>query len=244
MKIKAKRYITLMELLMVIVIMSIVSGVVGISIVYAKKDQHFRTEVSIVMDKIRLAQNLMLILGKDVFVRFKTDPDGQGINVSLDFDEILTKGWSKELKKDANLKEIRSINFNDNLNTGTSQNQSKRGELELKFLSNGAVMSSGILRLAVAENDNDAGSLVRYICLPGYPQAIYPAAENPEALKCKLGPSGETDLDRRLTQYTIEEIPVYQKVPDQAQSNQPAGPTGPAGAGAQGGGGKGAPKKP
>lgn len=213
-----KSYITLLELIIVIVIMSIVAGVVGISIGQAKKDQHFRTEVSIVMDKLRLAQNLMLILESDVAVKFANASNGQGVVLRLDFDDILSKNWSKEIKKEILLTEIRSVNFVDSIG-----GNAKRGEIEIKFFSGGSVMSGGVLRLAVADNDSDAGSLVRYICLAGYPQAITRAVEHQDDLKCQAGQSAETDLDRRLTMYTVEEIPVYPTKSSEAQNDKPAG---------------------
>ncbi|QLH36565.1 MAG: type II secretion system protein [Parachlamydiaceae bacterium] len=70
---KSKRFFTLIELLIVLMVLALASGVIGFSVHRALREQRFKTEVELVADSLRLAQNLMLIMNADVHVTFKAD---------------------------------------------------------------------------------------------------------------------------------------------------------------------------
>ena len=81
-----KCFITLLESLIVISILAIAAGVIGFSVNRALREQHFKTEVELVVDYLRLAQNLMLIMNADVHVIFKAAESEKSNLMSIEVD--------------------------------------------------------------------------------------------------------------------------------------------------------------
>jgi len=193
-KINCRRhFLTLIELLIVITILAMVSGVVGVQIQRTLREQRFNTEVAIVLDKLRLAQELMLILRTDAHVKFKQVPEEELITLWLEVETPLDR-LKKDIEKPVNLKTIQFVEFKDVL-----EYQTKMGELDIRFLSGGNVMSQGNMRLATNENGNDRGGLERFIALSGHPKPLYIASKRE---------FDESDgvLDERLTAITQQEL--------------------------------------
>jgi hypothetical protein len=95
-----------------------------------------------------------------------------------------------------------------------SEEQEKH--IDIKFLSHGAVMSRGIMRLATSDDERvPKGTLESFICLAGYPKPIVSSEtkEDAENLCLKF----EEGLDQRLTQDTITKLPEYLKKRDPAE---------------------------
>ncbi len=166
--VKCKRlHITLIELLLVISVLLMVAGVVGFNIRGALVEQRFRAEVSAVVDSLRLAQDLMLILNSDVHVFFADDPAG-GIRYWVEVEKPLAPGWDRELKrKRPNLTAIHLVEMDDKISTIQVQDR-----LDIKFLSGGSIMSKGVLGLFSGDDKNREDVLKSSICLPGYPKPI------------------------------------------------------------------------
>ncbi|MEM1283213.1 MAG: hypothetical protein AAGG81_06630 [Chlamydiota bacterium] len=159
-----KPAITLLELLIVIAIIATVSGFIAINVTKAVRQQRFRSEVSRVVDEMRLAQDLMLILGVGATLKFEVRRGGDGIDYWLETSLPLPKHWEAMIHKESPaLKAIQVIQFQDS---------SEEGKLEIKFLSPETGMSKGLLRLSTNERDDDLGAFTSYICLPGYPSPI------------------------------------------------------------------------
>ena len=97
-----RHFITLLELLIVIAILALVSGVIGVNIKKALLDQRFRMEVGMILDELRLAQDLMLILSTDVHVKFSQDKEKKGIKYWLELETELPERLKKQIlqKKD------------------------------------------------------------------------------------------------------------------------------------------------
>ncbi len=149
--------------MVVMAVISLIAGVVGININKSVQEQRFRSEVSQVLDKLRLAQNFMLISNEDVKVHFKNSEGG--IKYWLSFQCPARTGWDREMTRESPvLTAIRRIEFDG------AEKESANGELSLKFLSGGMVMSRGVLKLSTGEGRsyNDE----RYVCLQGFPAAI------------------------------------------------------------------------
>lgn len=196
--IKRKRFFTLVELLLILMILSLIAGLIGININKAIREQRFKTEVSLVVDKLRLAQNLMLILHGDVHVKFTSEKGGEAIKMWLEVDDSNAPEWVKQFQKSPKLlKAIQFINFQDN------DNQSEYGKIDLKFLSGGTVMSRGLLRLSTSES-NMAGALERFITLSGYPQNIVASRQEPDKPTHKKGENA--DFSEKLTTFQTQEI--------------------------------------
>jgi len=203
--------ITLLELLIVIAILAMVAGIVAVSINKALVDQRFRTEVSMVVDELRLAQDLMLILGADVHVKFTEDKENF-IKYWIELETSLPEHISREvLRKQRKLKTIRAISFDDPT--------SKQGHLDLKFQSKGMVMSKGILKLATSGKQwsSSAGTLKNYIWLSGYPKPIISYDSEEEALK---GAKSDPDFDDKLAQDTFYKLPDKLKQSEEVQKEE------------------------
>lgn len=201
-----RRYVTLIETVIALAILGLVATVIGINVSKAMQDQRFRTEVALVVDQLRLAQNLMIILNEDVKVHFKEE-SGQ-IHYGLSFQCPKKTGWDKELtRKPQPLKAIRTVAFN-----GTGEEKGP-GSLTLNFLSSGMVMSSGTLTLSTAKGTESKD--MRYVNLPGYPHPI-----TAEAHEDKKRQSQAAKNDDQLTQFIMPDI--ISKF--QAQSKSPQTP--------------------
>lgn len=185
-----------------ITILSIGSGIVAISINKALVDQRFRTEVGLIVDEMRLAQDLMLILGTDVHLNFSENDHGDGIKYWLELETNLPENVQREvLRKKKFLKTVKGVFLADEL-----VSEIKEKHIDVKFLSNGSVMSKGIMRLSTTDKESSPkDALQSYICLAGYPRPIssYDKKEDAEKVCLKL----EDDLDDRLTQDTIQRLP-------------------------------------
>lgn len=193
-QIHCRRYVTLIETMIALAILGLVATVIGLNVSKAMQDQRFRTEIALVVEQLRLAQSLMLILNEDVKVHFKEEA-GQ-IHYGLSFQCPMKSGWDKELtRKPQPLKAIRTVAFK-----GTGEEKAP-GSLTLNFLSSGMVMSSGTLTLSTAKGLNSSDT--RYVNLPGYPHPITAVANEESALSLQMR---ATRSDDQLTQFIMPEI--------------------------------------
>lgn len=196
-----KRWLTLVEIMIVMALISIVGGVLAFGIRQITREQCFRTEVSQVLNTLRLAQQIMLILNTDVHVVFKASP--QGFTYRILLDDKLTERWHLELtKKRPPLTEIHAINFKDALNPNGNQTS-----IDIKFLSGGSTMSQGVLRLGVAP-PGVPDTQEAFICLPGYPYYITDASSANDP-SCNL--ADQKKFNQALTQAIVSEITEKKK---------------------------------
>lgn len=195
----AKRFLTLIELMIVLTIIALVGGLIGINITTAVKAQRFRTEVDMMVDTLRLAQDLMLIMGADVHVRVATEQAGKGIEYWVEVEGGVPKQWESVIKRTRRLLvETHGIAFLEQRPFPIIS-----GQLDLRFQSNGTMMSQGVLRMSTHEQMEAAGALKRDICLPGYPHPIVSVVEKDKPVECW---GQDTDIDRSLTLYTVQEV--------------------------------------
>lgn len=207
--------ITLLEVIIVIALLSLVSGIVAVSINKALVNQRFQTEVGMIVDEMRLAQDLMLILGTDVHLHFEEDKKkGEGILYWLELETTLPENIQYEVLRRKILKTIKGVFLADELIT-----EIKESHIDVKFLSKGAVMSKGIMRLATTSDENvPKGALEGFICLAGYPKPIFSSDSKEQAENsCQKFEEG---LDEKLTQDTILRLPEKLKQPDSHVSQE------------------------
>jgi hypothetical protein len=189
-----RRYITFIEIMIIITILIITLGLIGVNIRDLIKQQKFKSEVSLVVDQLRLAQDLMLILNTDSI--FKIAKDDKGLTTSITVETNLPPGWQREiLRQRPPLTSIVAAEFDDR-SSGTKTNAFP---LELHFLSEGSVMSQGVLRLA-----SRGGEMESFICLPGYPSPLESISDLQNASACNK--QSESDFFEKLTFYTRREI--------------------------------------
>lgn len=195
-----KRFVTLVELLIVIFILALTLGVIGLNIYQAVREQRFKTEVELVVDYLRLAQNLMLIMNADTHVIFKASKNGKSNLMSLEIDGNIPDALLRIVtEKPKQLDAIYLIEFYDNNKT-----HNEPDKVDVKFLSKGSVMSQGIMRLSTNEKSSEVGALNRFICLPGYPKPLHSTLKKDEDPACKE--KEEEDFEGRLIQFTVQEI--------------------------------------
>lgn len=193
-------HITLVEILIVMMILALVSGVIGINIMRALKEQRFRTEVGLMVDTMRLAQDLMLILGTDVHVRVKAAENKKGIEYWLDVEGGVPKEWEPIVKRTRRLlKESHGVSFRELQNFPIVE-----GQLDVRFQSGGSMMSKGVFRLSTHEDERAPGALTMAICLKGHPHPIVSVHEGDEPIECE--DAADEEFNNRLTFYTTQEI--------------------------------------
>lgn len=194
-----RRYFTLLELIVVITILALASGAVAWNIRKAYVQQRFNSEVAMVVNTLRLAQDLMIILQDDVHVIFAQAPD-KGIIFWIQTESPLAKNWETVLKRShKKLREVHALKFRDEL-PGPVQ----MGELDVKFLSGGTVMSRGVMRLSTTDDDTVANALRSAILLYGFPHPINSYTE--ERWGDVNLKDQDTSYDDRVTELTIHAI--------------------------------------
>lgn len=216
-----RRHLTLVEILIAITILVLIGGIIGISVTRALKEQKFRTEVGLVVETLRIAQDLMLILGADVHFRVKAREDKSGIEYGLEVEGGVPEQWEAMIKRTHRLlKETHGVSFRE-----LQPFPIVEGQLDIRFQSGGAQMSKGVLRLSTHENEKAPGAMTMAICLKGYPHPIVALIEGAEPVKCE-GPD-DADVKARLTSYTVQEILEDDELnkssePSSKQENPPA----------------------
>lgn len=213
-----KLYVTLVELLIVITILVLMTGIIGINVRHLMQEQRFNTEVSLIVDELRLAQNLMMILGYDVYVRYEKSKTSDGIKFWIDVDKLLNDNWTREVtRKRSLLKAIKRIDFHDRgPQIGTPETNAPN---EIKFFSKGSLMSKGVLELSSSENVQASDASVSYICFPGYPSTITSLSSERGSEACD--PKNEADYDEKLTVAIQREIAQKNLTEQLNQKNVP-----------------------
>ncbi len=183
-----RRYLTLIELMIVMALILMISGVVGISAVKSRQRQKFQSSADQVMDKLRLAQDFMLMLKTDV--RIKLTKTAKGYHSHVDVDKALPDSLKRVMHLDSDIDGLPLIVFVDD------QNVKHTGTIDLRFMSGGSSMSRGILYLyPSAENASSIGSgSPRQIVLPGYPRPIGGSKEDLKALQMAKQESSEGNV--------------------------------------------------
>jgi len=183
-----RRYLTFIELMIVMAIIGSAAGLIGMNINKAMQQQRFNTEVSFVVEQLRLAQNLMLIVNEDATVELDKLSNNYFLHMKLQCP--LKNGWDKELVKGRELRSIKEISFTSRLPDPAKT----KSVLAFEFFSGGAVMTEGVLKLTSKEG------MIQYICLSGRPAPIQASEKEPS---CTSKLSYE---DERVTNITKSEI--------------------------------------
>lgn len=198
-----RQYVTLLEMLIVMTIIVVIAGAVMIGLEKALVEQRFRDEVGKVVDDLRLAQDLMMILGMDVHVKFTEQQKNQGIEYKLETETAINKNLQHlMIDKVRTLKTIRGVFFEDTLD-----DQNIEGVLDLKFFSRGVLMSQGVLRLSISSLDRPPnGVLETYIYLAGHPQPIF-SDDHYNVVNAESQSTEESLFKERITSETLEYLP-------------------------------------
>lgn len=186
---------TLVETLIVLTIVAIVASVVTINAKSALRNERFQSEVVEFVELLKLAQDLMLIANADVHVKIQADEKEKAIKYWIETDKPLLKSFDSLIKKTRFLKTVHHVAYSP----------SKEGLIDLKFLSNGSVMSSGNIQLSSKLPNDDSSLLIANIMLKGSPSPIFSTKKllNEES-------ADFMNKDAALIQMTIQEIQMIQ----------------------------------
>lgn len=186
-----RHFFSMLELLLVLLIASTALTFVSINVQGMMQEQRFRSEVSSVVSLLRLAQEMMLLLGVDVKIIFTETK--KGIEYSLEAEGALNDQWEHIIhKKRALLTGITRIYFEG---ADGGKKQSSQDMVSLDFLSQGTVMSRGLL---IMNGGPDGDGESPTVCLTGYPAPVS-AQRLPQARKL-------CDSDRQQTRALSQQL--------------------------------------
>lgn len=149
-----RRFITLLELLIVMGILALTATVVTVNIRSLMSSQRFYSAVELVTNKLQTAQDIMLIFNSDTIVTFKKTNGSWLCRVES---EKALPPHLKDLIRDMKITGIDSITFDAN----------NSGLVVLKFSAINSSTPEGILKFSA-----DDDTFVQYITLQGHAHPI------------------------------------------------------------------------
>ncbi|GAB4238098.1 MAG: hypothetical protein Tsb0021_17880 [Chlamydiales bacterium] len=152
---KRTSFITMLEILLAIGILSLITGVIAFSISGLINQQNYYRSVDIVTEKLQTALNLMLILDSETTVVLN-QVDGN-YEIKLETEKNIDPIMGRNLKEKEPLRGLSQLKFEGESFT----------TLELKFSAINQSIPRGTLHLEGRRSDSD-----RYISLKGYPHPI------------------------------------------------------------------------
>lgn len=152
---KSKRYITLLELLIVFSLLSIAAGAIAYNIRGFFRSQSSYAEMDRFVEQLRNAQNAMMLLNIDSEIKITSEPSG--INVEWVPKSPLSQMASRLFKPQETYHYITEVVFQD-----AFKDLVLKDSFSLSFLSKGFLMNRGVLKV-------QADKEVRYLLMPGYP---------------------------------------------------------------------------
>lgn len=152
-------HITLIEILIVLSLLALILGIVGLNLGGAARTERFRSGVDILVQKLRLAQDLMLILRTNIRITLEQQEDG--LHVTFTAEGALTPALISATTSKTTIDSIHAFSFDS---------KTSDEKLVLDFLSAGGKMSKGTLTLF--SDPNDTNGLKEDVHLAGYPSPI------------------------------------------------------------------------
>lgn len=149
---------TLMEMLVVMTLIVIVAGAIGMNVAGALRETRFRSGTELVLDKLQMAQDLMLIMDQDIRIKFDK-VDGQ-LRCLFEVDAKLTPALRVIMNKNTDIAGIQNWEFVE-----ADSHRKLEGKFNLEFGGGGTKMSRGVLHLQGADREE-------IIPLPGYPSPL------------------------------------------------------------------------
>ena len=183
MKVLRKPSITLIEILIVMTLLAVLGGVVGISTSRAIRQQQYAAGVAQMVDRLQLAQDIMLIAKGDV--RVHITQESNGVAAHLEVTQPLLPALQKLVDRSGIIPGIGAFAW-----TEPSSHTLESRDVWLEFKSDGTRMTRGELRLTAGAL-NDPGSNQNFILLPGRPE---PFMETSMSRLSKLDTGLATDL--------------------------------------------------
>lgn len=165
-KTKSRRFITLLELLIVFAILALVAGIGAFNLKALFSSQEELNEMDRVLFKLRKAQAVMVLLDGDIEIKFKRAP--QGFSMEWVPAGILSKSVSNRMgEREEALPHLQEISFQDGV-----KDLLLKPPFSLQFLSRGFLMNRGVLTLKGAQTE-------RHLLLVGYPWELQLVSKRP-----------------------------------------------------------------
>lgn len=207
--------------MIVMTLLAILIGVVSISITSAIRQEKYRAGVNQLVNRLQLAQDIMLIARGDVAVRLKMS--SQGLECYFDVAQALLPLLQRFIER-ANHQVIQGIGgFVWTPETGQEVTD---GPIWLNFKSGGTRVSRGELRLSL-ESSRDKGGLQSYLLFSGTAQPI--AVENTSHFKSLAQNTGTEAVLEKLYPIEVHDVvaPIIQKLEEQARQEAQKAPKAP-----------------
>lgn len=158
-----RRFFTLLEVLVVLLILSMGLSLTGIKFYQAWQEQRVHSDVQQVVNMLAMAQDLMLLMDADAQVILAKKSTNQPVTCRLSIEKPLSKEWEKIAEREISLSAIQSFKLN------------KTDENPLRIRFTLGQMTEGDLYLSVNKSvdllKKNEGTTFR-IALPGYPGPI------------------------------------------------------------------------
>ncbi|NGX57619.1 MAG: hypothetical protein K940chlam3_00512 [Chlamydiae bacterium] len=161
---KNRRFFTLIEIMIVLAIISMVAGVVGFNIVKMRRDQQFRSGVSLVQQKLQAALETMLIHNENVKIVF--EQEGSVLKTTMESETPTNRGLGRILNANPNIEGIKSAAW------VTAEEERYIGKITLVFSAIAHAIPKGTIILSGYDSINTQGPLRKTIVLNGYPHSI------------------------------------------------------------------------
>lgn len=163
---KSRRFFSLLEMLIVMVIIAIAASLVAFKIVDLLKQQRFRTGSELILDKLSIAQNVMLIFSSEVIVTLSKSNQNDNLICTIEVKSGITPALTKII---GNSSEIKGVKFAKFESEG-QPSQSLPISLRFNFLS--FDLPKGRLWLSADQKFDKQSDLTRIIHLTGYPKPL------------------------------------------------------------------------
>lgn len=150
---------TLLEVLIVIALMTIIGGGIGFNAYRTITLEKFRADVAAVTDKLRQAQELIVILDTDSLIYIEKKEGRWQCRISVE--KPLSPYLEKKIEGMVLLKSIGGVSFI------SDRPQPENDEIRIEFLSGGSRMDRGRLILSSVDS-----AMENTIDLLGYPHPI------------------------------------------------------------------------
>jgi hypothetical protein len=151
----------LLEVLLVLTVAISAAATVGINVNKLLKQQHFLNESEALLSRMKMTQEMMVLLQTDISLKFAQTNEKP--SYTMESDELLEPAWHRLLTKQrGTLNSIREIAFFADGEAPAVQ------EFALEFLSQGVVMTRGVLAL----NSFDPTQGPLGLALLGYPAPL------------------------------------------------------------------------
>lgn len=176
-----KRYFTLLEILIILMIVGIASVGIGFQINKAVQEEHFNQNAKMLLDRLQLAHDLMMYNDFDSSLTLSEIENGSTLSAKVNtnlYKEYLISESNKKLLMRSREAAQKQDSFNDVYLTWNTNSSSKKNNIHLNFEASGERMPQGTLCIYKSPERNQEGAF--YIHMKGHPRQVYKLSSTTE----------------------------------------------------------------